>query len=131
MQIYNEKIFDLLQDKRRDNPLQIRESENGGGNSVHVRGLSVFRVDTVQETMNLLKKGMRNRVVRSTDFNSESSRSHTVLQLFVTVEEENENGLVVGFFGGDCGGAYIHALLTIVVGSCHVSDRCCADRHSA
>lgn len=35
-------------------------------------------------------EGLRNRAVRSTDFNSESSRSHTILQMFFQVEEVKE-----------------------------------------
>ena len=44
MQIYNEKIFDLMQDKRRENPLQLRdthkdtEEASGSSGTVHVRG---------------------------------------------------------------------------------------------
>eukprot|EP01038_Epipyxis_sp_PR26KG_P006473 gene6473-8903_t len=95
MQIYNEKIYDLLQDKKREYPLQLRESQKEGNDSIHVRGMSVFRIYSKEEAFQLLRKGLRNRAVRATDFNSESSRSHTILQLFVSVEDEDENGLSV------------------------------------
>ena len=103
MQIYNEKIFDLMQDKRRQNPLQLRDTHKdtstegtvGATGSVHVRGMSVYRVYSKEEAMQLLKQGMRNRAIRATDFNNESSRSHTILQLFVTVEDVDEQGLMV------------------------------------
>jgi hypothetical protein len=35
---------------------------------------------------------MRNRAIRATDFNAESSRSHTILKLFITVEEVDDDG---------------------------------------
>jgi len=95
MQIYNEKIYDLLQDKRRENPLQIRESERGSFSAVHVRGLSIYRVYSKDDVMALLRKGIRNRATRATDFNQESSRSHTILQLFIQVEEVDANGILV------------------------------------
>lgn len=103
MQIYNEKIFDLMQDKRRENPLQLRDThkdntadENAGlSGTVHVRGMSVYRIYSKEEALQLLKQGMRNRAIRATEFNNESSRSHTILQLFVTVEDADEQGLMV------------------------------------
>jgi Kinesin motor domain len=95
MQIYNEKIYDLLQDKRRENPLVLRESGRGASSTVHVQGLSIYRVYSKEDVIVLLGKGLRNRAIRATDFNQESSRSHTILQLFVQVEEEDANGLMV------------------------------------
>lgn len=96
MQIYNEKIFDLLHDKKRQNPLQIREgssSDEQGIGGIHVRGLSVYRIDTKEDAYRLIKKAIRNKATRSTDFNNVSSRSHTVLQLFVSTEEDDADGM--------------------------------------
>jgi kinesin family protein 18/19 len=95
MQIYNEKIFDLLQDRRRQNPLQLRDCGRGASSSVQVRGLSVFRVYSKEDVMSLLRKGLRNRATRATEFNQESSRSHTIVQLYVQIEETDEQGLTV------------------------------------
>ena len=96
LQIYNEKIYDLLHDKKRQNPLPIRE----GGNSdtwanVHVRGLSVYRIDSKEDAFRLIKKAIRNKAVRSTDFNNVSSRAHTVLQIFTSIEEDSSDGLKI------------------------------------
>jgi hypothetical protein len=96
MQIYNEKIYDLLQDKKRENPLQIRDVGREGipyhhyyryhryhhyfyhyhhyhhyyyheGNyNVHVSGLSMVRVYGIDDVMLLLKNGLQNRATRST-----------------------------------------------------------------
>ncbi len=101
LQIYNERIYDLLGDKKRENALQIREVTRRGKTrssdfaSVHVPGLSAFRVHTREDVHTLIQKGMRNRAVRATDFNAESSRSHTILQLFVETEAPDEQGLIV------------------------------------
>ena len=57
--------------------------------------MSVFRVHSREDILNLLKKGVKNRATRATDFNAESSRSHTILQLFVNVEQPDSQGLMV------------------------------------
>mmetsp|Transcript_1849 Transcript_1849/g.2931 ORF Transcript_1849/g.2931 Transcript_1849/m.2931 type:complete len:1114 (+) Transcript_1849:115-3456(+) len=93
MQIYNERIYDLLQDKRRENPLQLRDSEKGCNSSVYVQGLSEYRVHCTEDVFALLAKGVRNRAVRSTDLNAESSRSHTLLQMFVQVHGVDTEGM--------------------------------------
>ena len=66
LQIYNERIYDLLQDKKRENPLSLREAPGKGqkrndASSVHIPGMSVFRVHSRDDVMNLLKKGVKNR----------------------------------------------------------------------
>lgn len=66
MQIYNEKIYDLMQDKKRENPLQIKESARGSHVSVYVRGLSEYRINSRDDVMSLVERGLRNRAVRST-----------------------------------------------------------------
>ena len=98
MQIYNEKIFDLLQDRRRERPLQLRErsfsdsssssssSNTTSKSSIYVQGLSEYRVHCTDDVLELVRKGLRNRAVRGTEMNAESSRSHTILQLFIQVE---------------------------------------------
>lgn len=105
MQIYNEKLYDLLLDKSRSNPLQIRETSttdgasemNGvtaGGTSVHVKGLTQHKVLNKDDVFQMLKKGIRNRAIRSTDYNHESSRSHSIFQIIVVIEEPDEAGLM-------------------------------------
>jgi kinesin family protein 5 len=39
----------------------------------------------------LLRRGLKNRAIRSTEFNQESSRGHTILQLNIEVEEEDDS----------------------------------------
>ena len=110
LQIYNEKIYDLMQDRKREFPLQLREcgtadaasssslgaaAGSGAGTAVYVRGLSVYRVYSSEEALALLRKGLRNRAVRSTEFNSDSSRSHSILQIALSLEEMDSSGLMV------------------------------------
>eukprot|EP00826_Nyctotherus_ovalis_P054019 TRINITY_DN7055_c0_g1_i9.p1 TRINITY_DN7055_c0_g1~~TRINITY_DN7055_c0_g1_i9.p1 ORF type:complete len:469 (-),score=126.37 TRINITY_DN7055_c0_g1_i9:613-2019(-) len=81
MQIYNEKLYDLLQDKDSKYPLSIREDRQTG---MFVQGLVEFPVTSMEQCLTLLFTGEKNRVIRQTKLNMFSSRSHTVFQLFVT-----------------------------------------------
>ncbi|CAB1118472.1 unnamed protein product [Ectocarpus sp. CCAP 1310/34] len=49
-----------------------------------VVGLSVHPVNNAEQVMELLRQGDRNRRVRSTEMNSHSSRSHTIVQFTIT-----------------------------------------------
>jgi hypothetical protein len=89
MQIYNEKIFDLLQDRRRENPLQLREKSHNSNSSIIVAGLSSYRTLCVEDIFKLLRRGIRNRIVRGTEDNIESSRSHSILQIHVQIETKD------------------------------------------
>ncbi|KAE9137074.1 hypothetical protein PF010_g1439 [Phytophthora fragariae] len=88
MQIYNNDVYDLLQDnkQRMKDPLAVREMIKGNGKQIYVSGLSEFRVTNLQETLQLLKAGNRNRTIRATAYNEKSSRSHALLQLSIEVE---------------------------------------------
>ncbi|POM75305.1 Kinesin-like protein, partial [Phytophthora palmivora] len=88
MQIYNNDVYDLLQNnkQRMKDPLAVREMIKGNGKQIYVSGLSEFRVTSLQETLQLLKTGNRNRTIRATSYNEKSSRSHALLQLSIEVE---------------------------------------------
>ena len=75
VQVYNEKIFDLLHDPKQKNPLQIREDKVQG---IYVEGLSEYIVQNEYDCLTLLKRGESNRTTRSTKMNHQSSRSHTI-----------------------------------------------------
>ena len=94
MQIYNEKIFDLVLDKKKQIPLAIKQCSSKGSTSVRVSGISEYRVDKKDDVMLLLKRALGNRSLRSTEMNLESSRSHTILQLFLRVESASSNNIV-------------------------------------
>lgn len=79
LEIYNEKILDLLNDASTGS-LEIREDKQG---NVQVCDAIVKRVSSTQEVFDQLWKGARNRAVSSTDMNEHSSRSHTIFQVLV------------------------------------------------
>ena len=95
LQIYNDKLFDLLADKRRKKTLTIREQDRNHKREVFVSGLSEYRVANAEDVMVLLQIGGANRAVRGTDANEASSRSHALLQLAVEVEIAQDGGSTV------------------------------------
>ena len=92
MQIYMEQITDLLApvpfDNRGGNTrpssanknLVIREDPKTG---VFVHGLTLKKIRSKEELLNIIKRGARFRSTNSTTMNKTSSRSHAILQVFV------------------------------------------------
>jgi kinesin family protein 3/17 len=75
LQIYNEKILDLLVGNQYAKPLKIREEKVQG---IYVEGLTEYVVENMEECMNLLRIGEDNRIKRATKMNLMSSRSHSI-----------------------------------------------------
>jgi hypothetical protein len=76
LEIYNEKIVDLLASAdgsgANASGLKVKKGENG----VEVAGLVVVPVASAEQVVKLMKKGMSYRSVAATDSNANSSRSH-------------------------------------------------------
>lgn len=80
IEIYNEEIIDLLLDERI--PLNLRAT--GGPHSrlsACIVGLTEAPLDSLESALGLLRLGCSNRTTKSTQMNSESSRSHAVYTL--------------------------------------------------
>eukprot|EP00347_Sterkiella_histriomuscorum_P005480 403356455 len=92
MQIYNEKLFDLFQDKDSQKPLVIREEKYAG---IFVEGQSEYVVRNAQECFILLRRGEKNRFTRQTKGNIHSSRSHTIFQLLIESNEPDHRGIMM------------------------------------
>ncbi|KAG1696563.1 hypothetical protein DVH05_018256 [Phytophthora capsici] len=87
LQIYNDRLFDLLTDRTRQKPLLIREQPTlEGTTSVTVQGLSSERVSSFSNAMQLIQRGFISRSVRGTESNLASSRSHAIVQIYITIE---------------------------------------------
>jgi len=81
LEIYNERIRDLLDSSRSD--LKLREHPKTG---VFVENLSKFRVSCLAEIDLCFSIGIKERVTASTLMNSQSSRSHAVFTLILNCE---------------------------------------------
>jgi hypothetical protein len=75
MQLYNEVLQDLL---KPNNPILIREDSDEG---VFFSGLAWMDVFTVEDCMNFLSMGDKNRSIAFTNMNAQSSRSHAVFMV--------------------------------------------------
>jgi len=88
-EIYTDRVFDLLEppEKRTPTGLPIREAE--GGKTV-VAGLSEVACSNLKDFEVLYDKANANRSVGSTKLNAESSRSHAILCVKVTISTASE-----------------------------------------
>lgn len=91
-EIYNEKIYDLLDPKNSSKrPLKVREHTLLGP---MVDGLSVLAVSSYEQITQLMDEGNKCRTVASTNMNSESSRSHAVFTIHLTqIVSDMENSV--------------------------------------
>jgi len=90
LEIYNEKVYDLLNITRKQG--KVCKLQNGGGekDEVFVCGLKEVKVNSHTEAYAVLKQGQKNRKVCGTTLNQDSSRSHSVF----TVKLIREDGQV-------------------------------------
>lgn len=77
LEIYNEKIQDLLGEKGR----VLKAVQGAYG--MEVQDLTMVPVSNEKEVLDTLKKGSRNRSVSSTNMNDVSSRSHLILSVYI------------------------------------------------
>lgn len=80
IEIYNEKAFDLL-----DNDPKIQINVKG----CKFSGATKRQIHTLEDAYKILVEGNKNRHVRPTKMNPNSSRSHAIFTILVDVEREN------------------------------------------
>ena len=82
LQLYNENMMDLLEDDKAqmNKKMLIHENKTDG---IYVEGLNEIEVNDVDHCLELMQRGEHNRVVRHTQMNVKSSRSHTIFQLLI------------------------------------------------
>lgn len=94
LEIYNDEIYDLLGAESSSMADKIEQSKAAGGKSsleirkdqdgrIEVPNLSKQTVQSIEDVMELLRKGNENRATATTDLNEHSSRSHMVLMVHV------------------------------------------------
>ena len=80
IEIYNEKVRDLLNPQNKNN-LKVREHPVLGP---YVQDLSRLAVNSFEDIDRLMDEGNKARTVAATNMNETSSRSHAVFTIFVT-----------------------------------------------
>ncbi|KAJ8985878.1 hypothetical protein NQ317_006252 [Molorchus minor] len=92
LEIYNEEVRDLLS-ADPCKKLAIRERKDIG---VYVKDLMGFTVDSIDSITDLLNRGNKNRVTKSTLMNDISSRSHAIFTITIESKNRIDNKTTVG-----------------------------------
>ena len=77
LEIYQEKIYDLLSEKKKKEKLSIRD----GNGRVEVMGLSQHPISSADQAIDLMDAATSRRSITKTHLNNGSSRSHAVYSL--------------------------------------------------
>lgn len=94
IEIYNEKVRDLLVSDGSNRRLDIRN--NSQLNGLNVPDASLVPVTCTQDVLELMRIGQKNRAVGATALNERSSRSHSVLTVHVHGKELVSNSILRG-----------------------------------
>ncbi|KAG5886030.1 hypothetical protein JTB14_023671 [Gonioctena quinquepunctata] len=97
LEIYNEKVIDLLNPGSARKPLAVRWSKKARG--FFVENLFTVDCEELDDLMAVLEEGMRNRSVGRHNMNDYSSRSHTILSVHITSEQPAEGGVFISRTG--------------------------------
>lgn len=81
IEIYNENFRDLLEPRATD--ISLVDSNPRGRGTMSLRGIQYMEVQSVTEALHYLRKGQLARHVASHTMNDRSSRSHTILTLWI------------------------------------------------
>lgn len=92
LEIYMEELRDLLKPNNTA-PLELRERENVG---VYVPNLHSVLCKNVDEMLNVMNKGNKNRTTGFTNMNEHSSRSHAIFLIKIEMCEIDSNTVKVG-----------------------------------
>ena len=92
LEVYQEKISDLLVPDRRNTNLKLVQVERG---RFATKGLTQQSVTTAAQVIEYLSRGDECRTIRSTDMNDASSRSHAVLEICV-LRDNNDGSQTIG-----------------------------------
>ncbi|KAI9586295.1 kinesin-like protein Klp68D [Glossina fuscipes] len=90
LEIYMEELRDLL--KPNSKHLEVRES----GSGVYVPNLHAITCKSVDDMMNVMRMGNKNRTIGFTNMNEHSSRSHAIFMIKIEMCDIATNTIKVG-----------------------------------
>ncbi|CAB4063880.1 KIF12 [Lepeophtheirus salmonis] len=97
LEIYNEKVIDLLNPGTKRSNLAVRWNKKSRAHVVD--NLFSIECDELEDLLAVLEEGLRNRAIGTHNMNEHSSRSHTILTVYIQSEEkavsENNNGVFI------------------------------------
>lgn len=89
LEIYNEKVRDLLNPSDKKGGLRVRQHPKKG---FYADGLITVPVSEYKDIEQRMEEGTRNRTVAATNMNATSSRAHTIVGVTFTQKRKNEAG---------------------------------------
>ena len=92
LEIYNEAVFDLLEPEDSGEQLQVRWD----GTAFHVPSARRVACDSLDDALQVIAVGARNRRVGSHELNKDSSRSHALCSLYVESKRPGVPGVTQG-----------------------------------
>ena len=87
-EIYCGKLFDLLNERK------ILTAREDGKQNIWIVGLTEKKVENINELMQIIEFGLVNRVVGITGANTDSSRSHGIIQIILKNEKQIQYGKI-------------------------------------
>ena len=87
VEIYREKLHDLLGNGSNNDKLKLRQDALSG--DVYVDNVTSVYVTCVSDILKLLVQGNNKRMISSTNMNEQSSRSHSIFTLDITQKLNN------------------------------------------
>ena len=90
-EIYCDKLFDLLNNR---NKLEAREDYK---HDINIIGLVENKINSLEELMKIINLGGKQRTIGKTGANSESSRSHGIIQLRIFDTQNNKTHAKISF----------------------------------
>ena len=96
LEVYNEKIIDLLTpESERTEDIKIQTTKSG---ELSLQGLKKYAIEKFDEFKEIFIKANEGRSVSSTNLNDQSSRSHSVLTLYLNCKRVDSNGRRINYF---------------------------------
>ena len=92
LEIYNEAVYDLLEPEDSGEQLQVRWD----GTAFHVPTARRVACDSLEDALQVIAVGARNRRVGSHELNKDSSRSHALCSLYVESKRPGVAGVTQG-----------------------------------
>lgn len=83
LEIYNEEIRDMLVDRSNAAAGFPKLSAKEGPNGMYVPDLTIYDVEELEDVLEILNLGAKNRTTFATNMNEHSSRSHAMLSVYI------------------------------------------------
>uniref|UniRef100_A0A6A7FXE9 Kinesin-like protein n=2 Tax=Hirondellea gigas TaxID=1518452 RepID=A0A6A7FXE9_9CRUS len=95
LELYNDRLIDLLRGhcNGEAEKLEIKRDKRG---SVHVQGATIRHVNTAQHLQSVFQEGLSHRHTACTNMNAESSRSHLLVVVSLTISSRQNASVLRG-----------------------------------